>query len=37
MLYRTHLAIFSFDNQHEMSEMKNAMGWLTTSYFPIGY
>jgi hypothetical protein len=34
MLYRSHLNIFSIDNQHEKGSKKNAMGWSTTAYFP---
>jgi hypothetical protein len=34
MLYRSHLTIFSIDNQHEKGSKKNAMGWSTTAYFP---
>ena len=34
MLYRSHLTIFSIDNQHEKGSEKNAMGWSTTAYFP---
>jgi hypothetical protein len=35
MLYRSHLTIFSIDNQHEKGSKKNAMEWSTTAYFPI--
>jgi len=31
MLYRSHLTIFSIDNQHEKASKKNAMGWSTTA------
>ena len=34
MLYRSHLTIFSIDNQHEKGSKKNAMEWSTTAYFP---
>jgi len=36
MLYRSHLTIFRIDNQREKRSKKNAMGWSTTTYFPIG-
>ena len=35
MLYRSHLTIFSIDNQHEKGSKKNAMEWSTTAYFPL--
>ena len=35
MLYRSHLTIFSIDNQHEKGSKKNAMEWSTTAYFPV--
>jgi (p)ppGpp synthase/HD superfamily hydrolase len=34
MLYRSHLTIFSIDNQYEKGSKKNAMVWSTTAYFP---
>jgi hypothetical protein len=34
MLYRSHLTIFSIDNQHEKGSKQNAMEWSTTAYFP---
>ena len=37
MLYRSHLTIFSIDNQHEKGSKKNAMEWSTTAYFPISF
>jgi hypothetical protein len=35
MLYRSHLTIFSIDNQHEKGSKQNAMEWSTTAYFPL--
>jgi hypothetical protein len=34
MLYRSHLTIFSIDNQYEKGAKKNALEWSTTAYFP---
>ena len=36
ILYRSHLTIFSIDNQYEKGSKKNAMVWSTNAYFPGG-